>query len=77
MLKTLDKTNSFNRLKIAYIYSSNEFRQHMLEYVCKPKSDGNFSEILSSSEWKAFAIENELVANDITMAVFANKKWFD
>jgi hypothetical protein len=49
----------------------------MLEYVCKPKSDGNFSEILSSSEWKAFAIENELVANDITMAVFANKKWFD
>jgi hypothetical protein len=48
-----------------------------LEYVCKPKSDGNFAEIVSSSEWKAFTVENEPVANDITMAVFANKKWFD
>lgn len=54
-----------------------EFCELWLEYVCKPKSDGNFAEIVSSSEWKAFTVENEPVANDITMAVFANKKWFD
>jgi hypothetical protein len=76
MVRTLDKSNSFRRLKIAYIYSSEEFRQQILEYICNSNNEGNFSEIIVSSKWKAFALKNESIVNDITAAVFEKKKWF-
>jgi hypothetical protein len=76
-MSTLDKSNAFRRLVIAYTCGSLDYRSKMLKYVVNKDSEGNFLEIAKSKKWKQWSVESEDIANDIFIAVFGEKKWFE
>lgn len=75
MEKTMDASNSFERLQLAFMHCNDELKKTMLDYVSDIKNEANFRQIMKTEAWKELRQTNDKLAQEIMDAVFDKSNW--
>jgi hypothetical protein len=72
MVETLNDSNIFNRLILAFMYNHEELKADALSHITNLKKAQNYKTIFKLEEWKEFERKRESLAKEIKDAVEAD-----